>query len=100
MTGVQYNYLQQGGPHILTVILLAEKFGSSKVDDELLQRIEKVTGKRPHHLLRRGMFMSHRDMHTILNEVEKGKPFYLYTGRGPSSDAMHMGHLIPFFFTK
>lgn len=79
---------------------LIKKFGSSKVDTELLQRIEKITGKSPHHLLRRGMFMSHRDMHTILNEVEKGKPFYLYTGRGPSSDAMHMGHLIPFFFTK
>ena len=26
--------------------------------------------------------------------------FFLYTGRGPSSDALHMGHLIPFQFTK
>jgi tryptophanyl-tRNA synthetase len=24
----------------------------------------------------------------------------LYTGRGPSSSALHLGHLIPFIFTK
>ena len=29
----------------------------------------------------------------------KGEKFYLYTGRGPSSDALHLGHLIPFHFT-
>lgn len=39
-------------------------------------------------------------MHTALNLYEQGKPFYLYTGRGPSSDAMHLGHLIPFLFCK
>ena len=39
-------------------------------------------------------------MHTVLNLYEQGKPFYLYTGRGPSSDAMHLGHLIPFVFCK
>ena len=26
--------------------------------------------------------------------------FYLYTGRGPSADALHMGHCIPFIFTR
>ncbi|KAI9509190.1 hypothetical protein F5148DRAFT_785166 [Russula earlei] len=26
-------------------------------------------------------------------------PFFLYTGRGPSSDGMHSGHTIPFVFT-
>jgi len=36
----------------------------------------------------------------ILNDYEQGKLFYLYTGRGPSSDAMHLGHLLPFIFTK
>ena len=39
-------------------------------------------------------------MHKVLDDVEKKKPFFLYTGRGPSSTAMHMGHLIPFIFTK
>ncbi|XP_066993683.2 tryptophan--tRNA ligase, cytoplasmic isoform X2 [Anabrus simplex] len=79
---------------------LIKRFGSSKVDDELLARFEKITGKPNHHLLRRGIFFSHRDMHTILNLYEQKKPFYLYTGRGPSSKAMHLGHLIPFIFTK
>ncbi len=44
--------------------------------------------------------LAHRSLNEILDAVEKGQPFYLYTGRGPSSDAMHLGHLIPFVFTK
>jgi hypothetical protein len=36
----------------------------------------------------------------ILDRYEAGKPFYLYTGRGPSSDSMHLGHMIPFVFTQ
>jgi tryptophanyl-tRNA synthetase len=39
-------------------------------------------------------------MHNILNLYENKKPFFLYTGRGPSSEAMHLGHLIPFMVTK
>lgn len=79
---------------------LIVRFGSSKIDQELIDRIERVSGHKAHHFLRRGIFFSHRDMHQILDSVEKGKPFYLYTGRGPSSDSMHVGHLIPFIFTK
>lgn len=30
---------------------------------------------------------------------ETGKPFYLYTGRGPSNEAMHLGHAVPMIFT-
>ncbi|CAF3565682.1 unnamed protein product [Rotaria sp. Silwood1] len=37
---------------------------------------------------------------TILDAYERQKPFYLYTGRGPSSEAMHLGHLVPFIMTK
>lgn len=66
----------------------------------MLDRFEKVTGQKVHHLLRRQIFFSHRDMHLILNEYEAGRPFYLYTGRGPSSESMHLGHLIPFIVCK
>jgi len=45
-------------------------------------------------------FFSHRDLKEILDLFETGKPFYLYTGRGPSSEALHFGHLVPFIFTK
>uniref|UniRef100_A0AAQ4QBN0 Tryptophanyl-tRNA synthetase n=1 Tax=Gasterosteus aculeatus aculeatus TaxID=481459 RepID=A0AAQ4QBN0_GASAC len=79
---------------------LIVRFGSSKIDQELVDRIEKVSGQKPHHFLRRGIFFSHRDMHQVLDAYEKHKSFYLYTGRGPSSDSMHVGHLIPFIFTK
>jgi len=79
---------------------LIQKFGSSKIDDALLARFEAVTGKPAHHLLKRGIFFSHREFNWILDLYEQKKPFFLYTGRGPSSDAMHLGHLIPFLFTK
>lgn len=79
---------------------LIKRFGSSKIDDELIARLEKVAGKPVHHLIRRGIFFSHRDLHTLLALREQGKRFYLYTGRGPSSDSMHLGHLIPFVVTK
>jgi tryptophanyl-tRNA synthetase len=36
----------------------------------------------------------------ILDRYSKHEPFFLYTGRGPSSDSMHIGHVIPFTFTK
>ncbi len=41
-----------------------------------------------------------RELNVILDRYEKGQPFFLYTGRGPSSGAMHLGHMIPFYFTK
>ena len=41
-----------------------------------------------------------RDLNEILDLFEKGEKFYLYTGRGPSSEALHLGHLVPFMFTK
>ena len=44
--------------------------------------------------------LSNKDLNEILNDYEAGKQVYLYTGRGPSSEAIHLGHLIPFMFTK
>lgn len=79
---------------------LIKKFGSCKIDDSVIDRFRKVTGVEPHHFIKRGIFFSHRDLNTILDKVEKKEKFFLYTGRGPSSDAMHLGHLIPFMFTK
>jgi tryptophanyl-tRNA synthetase len=39
---------------------LITQFGTRKVDAALLERFEKLTGKKPHVFLRRGMFFSHR----------------------------------------
>jgi tryptophanyl-tRNA synthetase len=50
--------------------------------------------------MRRGLFFSHRDFERILDRYEEGKPFFLYTGRGPSSGSLHLGHTIPLEFTR
>ncbi|XP_018017131.1 tryptophan--tRNA ligase, cytoplasmic [Hyalella azteca] len=81
-------------------LLYIEKFGSSALTPDLVRRLEAATGKPAHHFLKRGIFFSHRELDRILTLVEQGKSFYLYTGRGPSSDAMHLGHLVPFLMTK
>ncbi len=77
---------------------LIEKFGTSPIDDALLERIKKHTGEL-HPLLRRKIFYSHRSLNWILTEYEKGNKFVLYTGRGPSGHT-HLGHLMPWIFTK
>lgn len=108
---------------------LIDKFGSKSLTPYLLKRLENVTVKRGtvdklHRFLRREIFFSHRDIEKICELLEAwygvspppedGEdgctaatyvepttpcPFYLYTGRGPSSSAMHLGHLVPFLFT-
>ncbi|KAH9610249.1 hypothetical protein KSS87_001299 [Heliosperma pusillum] len=79
---------------------LIDKFGCQRLDQTLIDRVHRVTGRLPHVFLRRGVFFAHRDFNDILDAYEKGEKFYLYTGRGPSSEALHLGHLVPFMFTK
>ncbi|KAI8977081.1 hypothetical protein BDF20DRAFT_543377 [Mycotypha africana] len=79
---------------------LIEQFGTRPIDDALLERFEKLTGRKPHIFLKRGVFFSHRELHVILDRYEQKKPFFLYTGRGPSSAAMHLGHMVPFIFCQ
>ena len=79
---------------------LIEEFGTKKILEGDLRRFEEVTGHKPHRFMRRGIVFSHRDLNLILDRHEKGEPFFLYTGRGPSSDSMHIGHTIPFDFTQ
>lgn len=85
----------------INYLSLVEEFGTKLLaDDGILERFEKVTGHKPHRFMRRGIVFSHRDLNLILDRYERGEPFFLYTGRGPSSDSMHIGHTIPFEFTK
>ncbi len=75
---------------------LVERFGTSYITPELLER---MPGGSDNVFLRRRIFYSHRDLDWLLENYEKGKPFYLYTGRGPSSGT-HLGHMIPWIFTR
>ncbi|PHH83032.1 hypothetical protein CDD82_3834 [Ophiocordyceps australis] len=79
---------------------LVEEFGTTLIDDALLERFERVTGHKPHRFMRRQIVFSHRDLSVILDRYEKNEPFFLYTGRGPSSDSMHIGHTQVFDFVK
>ncbi|KAL3984761.1 tryptophan--tRNA ligase [Acanthocheilonema viteae] len=79
---------------------LIAKFGCYKITQDLINRLERIIGQRAHPMLRRGLFFAHRDLSLILDRLEQKKPFFLYTGRGPSSGSLHLGHLIPFVFTK
>lgn len=77
---------------------LIKQFGTETIDEALLNRIKKHTGQL-HHMLRRNIFFTHRDLNWLLDEYEKGNKFYLYTGRGPSGP-VHLGHIVTWEFTK
>ncbi|KAF8628345.1 hypothetical protein AX15_003886 [Amanita polypyramis BW_CC] len=96
---VQGSVTTDGKQNAIDYDKLVDQFGTRRIDHALLERFEKVTGHKPHIFLRRGMFFSHREFDKILDRYEQGKPFFLYTGRGPSNE-MHLGHMVPFMFTK
>jgi tryptophanyl-tRNA synthetase len=77
---------------------LIENFGTSTINNEIIENIEKIIGE-VHPFLKNRYFFSHRDLDWILDEYQKGNKFYLYTGRGPSGH-VHLGHLMPWLFTK
>ncbi len=79
---------------------LVRRFGSKTLTADLVNKLEALTGQPAHRWIRRGYFFSHRAFDEVLDAFEKKEEFYLYTGRGPSSSAMHFGHLIPFMMTK
>ncbi len=78
---------------------LIKKFGTTPITPEMVSRIKKLTNGDLHYMIRRGLVISHRDLDWILNKYESGEKFALYTGRGPSENT-HIGHLIPWQFTK
>ncbi|KNH09457.1 tryptophanyl-tRNA synthetase [Perkinsela sp. CCAP 1560/4] len=50
-----------------------------------------------HPFFKRSVVTAHRDFDLALGGAEK---VFLYTGRGPSTESMHLGHLVPFLLTK
>ncbi len=77
---------------------LINQFGAEPISERLLKEMMKFTGEL-HTFLRRGYFFAHIDLGKVLKDFKEGKGFFLYTGRGPSGP-MHIGHLLPFIFTK
>ena len=80
---------------------LIDQFGSKPISQELIERIKKVCNVDDvHPFIKRGIVCSHRDLDEALDNIEQGRGVYLYTGRGPSTNSLHFGHLIPFMITK
>ncbi|MBD3210680.1 tryptophan--tRNA ligase [Candidatus Micrarchaeota archaeon] len=78
---------------------LTERFGTTRIDQRLMEKLKKACKGELHPMLRRQFFFSHRDLNLVLGDYEKEKGFFLYTGRKPSR-GMHIGHLVPLLFTK
>jgi tryptophanyl-tRNA synthetase len=74
---------------------LRERFGTQELTPQLLARIHHLAGGELHPLLTRGIYYSHRDLGPLLDGFANGKPFFLYSGRGPSGP-LHTSHLISF----
>ena len=77
---------------------LIKEFGTQPLTEDLKKKFVDLAGE-DHVLLRRNVFFSHRDLDKILDDCFSSKGFFLYTGRG-TSGRMHIGHIIPFVFTK
>src|ERR671937_124253 len=77
---------------------LIERFGTKPITQEILDKVKEIIGE-VHPMLKLQYFFSHRDFDWILNQYKNNQNFYLYTGRGPSG-MVHMGHLMPWIFTK
>ena len=77
---------------------LIDKFGLSRIDDAMHTRIVRIA-REDHFMLRRKIFLAHRDLAWLLAEYERGNPFFLYTGRGPSGRT-HLGHIMPWIFVR
>ncbi len=74
---------------------LRELFGTQEITPALLERIRTLAGGELHPLLSRGIYYSHRDLVPLLEGFAAGRPFFLYSGRGPSGP-LHTSHLVSF----
>jgi tryptophanyl-tRNA synthetase len=74
---------------------LRELFGTQELTAELLARLRRLAGGELHPLLERGIYYTHRDLGALLDAFEGGRPFFAYSGRGPSGP-LHTSHLVQF----
>jgi tryptophanyl-tRNA synthetase len=66
----------------------------------MMEELKKLSPIVPHRFFRRNLVFAHRDFPKILESIKEKSGFYLYTGRGPSSNSMHIGHSVPFLLCK
>jgi tryptophanyl-tRNA synthetase len=74
---------------------LREQFGTQPLTPEILARLHTLAGGELPPALSRGVYYSHRDLPALLEGYAAGRPFFLYSGRGPSGP-LHTSHLLQF----
>ncbi len=74
---------------------LREQFGTEELTPNLLAKLHQLAGGELHPLLSRGIYFSQRDLGPLLDGYANGRPFFLYSGRGPSGP-LHVSHLLHF----
>jgi tryptophanyl-tRNA synthetase len=77
---------------------LLRHFGAKPLTADEIALLEKYAGE-VHPLIRRGFFYAHRDFDAVMRWHGDGKPWALYTGRGPSGP-VHIGHMVPWILLK
>lgn len=81
---------------------LISQFGVKYITDEQKKYLAELAEKKgfsDHIFLKRGLFFAQMDLDKVISAHNKGESIFLYTGRAPGGE-MHIGHLIPFMFTK
>jgi tryptophanyl-tRNA synthetase len=74
---------------------LREQFGTQPLTPEILAKLHHIAGGELPPTLARGIYYSHRDLPALLDGYANGKPFFVYSGRGPSGP-LHTSHLLQF----
>ncbi|MEM4513169.1 MAG: tryptophan--tRNA ligase [Ignisphaera sp.] len=77
---------------------LIRVFGVKSLTDKEIELLRSYA-KDDHIMIRRRVFYAHRDLDLFLMSYGAGRRCALYTGRGPSGST-HLGHLLPWVFTK
>jgi tryptophanyl-tRNA synthetase len=73
-----------------------QSFGAKAINDELIDKLEKATGMVAHPLIKNGVFFAHRELNKFIDAYINGEKVYIYSGRGPSAQSLHLGHMISF----
>lgn len=70
MSSIAYDYIGGSKARLAPAAQdkLIETFGCQPITQEQIERIERLTGKRAHRFLRRGLFFSHREPWVLLME--------------------------------
>ena len=58
---------EEGNVKAINYNKLVNEFGTELIDQALLERLQRITGHKPHRFLRRQIVFSHRDLGFILD---------------------------------